>query len=172
MSEDEAWGLQKYLRLIRIRQMYRIHHPRYIFPKSFEEAPQKLLWKNPPLAKLNDIGVIPKRSKIGTTLNNFLIVQKTIFEWIYVINMFIFGTHQLEIFNGSFFAVGRKQSAQFHSKIIFCTSKKIIQSGPYFWPFQDMIKMFFSFALLLQWNTIYSPQKFLVHWKNLKIFYS
>ena len=51
--------------------------------------------------------LILKSSKIGNTLNNFLIVQKMNFWGNYIINMFVFGTHQLEIFNGSFFVVGR-----------------------------------------------------------------
>ena len=74
----------------------------------------------------------PRRSKMGSTLNNFLIVQKMNFEWNYVINMFLFGTHQLETFHRSLFAVGRKQWGQFHSKFISAQLKKLFKVLPIF----------------------------------------
>ena len=61
----------------------------------------------------------PRRSKLGTTLNNFLIVQNINFEWNYVINMFIFRTHQLETFNRSIFGCWVKTMRTVSLKIHF-----------------------------------------------------
>ena len=56
MSEDEARGLQKYLRVVRICQKYPRHHPRTFFQKILKKTQKNFYEKISPLANLNVLG--------------------------------------------------------------------------------------------------------------------
>ena len=110
----------------------------------------------------------PKRFKIGITLNNFLIVQKMKFEWkLCYKHVFFFDTHQLEKFNESFFAVGRKKWAQFQLQNHFCTIKKLFKVLAIFWPFRDTITKQISLCFFVFLSGFWR-----IGWKNTYIMQS